>query len=236
MPIEEQESNIIESHWSNWLAKEESQQSVVNKLWISYYQNIQKQTNRYIAKNSEQFYSQWIYHKYCSINEPEPGKVTIDNSLIPNDYYEYGLVKNLVLKIKLEKNSHISSARINRKKIASYYEDCGFGFLYLPQLGQQKYLLEYEQGDNFMDTYVFNDGTYNIYSLESRKAKTSIDIRLYGKQQVQICGIEKPFHISISNSSVVLLNHQYQHDKRVLKIILKAHDIQGENAHIDIVI
>lgn len=61
-PIDEQESSVIESHWSNWLAQDDFLQAAVNEEWINYYKQAQNQENRYIAKNSEQFNSQWLYN------------------------------------------------------------------------------------------------------------------------------------------------------------------------------
>lgn len=233
-PIEEQESSVIESHWSNWLAQDDFLQSFVNEEWINYYKKAQKQENRYIAKNSEQFNSQWLYNKYLKVEETEKGVVRIDNRAMPDDVYQHNLLGNLVLKVKLPEGKHVSSANINGENIVSYFEDQGFGFIYLPKLAQTEYTLTFEVGENFPDTYVYNDGTYNVYSLETNDNNTRLSLSLYGQQTVMIVGIEKPFEIVVDNVNVLLKSHQYDLKDRTLKMVLKAHDIQGEQTLISI--
>jgi len=128
-PINEQNSDIIESHWPNWLAQDNFLQPEVNELWINYYKNVQKTNNRYLAKNTEQFYAQWLYNKYATVVENSSGVVEIDNSKMPNKVYKNSLLGNMVLKVKLNKNEHISKATIDGKQISCYFEDAGFGNL-----------------------------------------------------------------------------------------------------------
>lgn len=153
---------------------------------------------------------------------------------MPDEVYQHNLLGNLLLKVKLRRGKHISDASINGKNIVSYFEDQGFGFIYFPKLAQTEYTLTYEVGEKFPDTYVYNDGTYNVYSLETRDKNARLNIRLYGQQTVTIAGIEKPFEIVVDNANVLLKSHQYDSKDRTLKMVLKAHDIQGEQTLISI--
>ncbi len=233
VPIKDQKSDIIESHWTNWIAPDEFLQETTNRKWLNYLKMVQGVENRYLAKNTEQFYAQWLYNKYTVVSEKEPGIVNINNTKMPDEVYKSNLLSDMVLKVKLSKGQHISSASINNKEIAAYYEDEGYGFIYLPILKQKKYVLHYSIGTKRMPYYVYNDGTYNLYHFNYEKNKSSINLRLYGKQVVKIVGLASPDKIEISNPSVVLLAKKYDIATKTLALILKAHDIEGETTTID---
>ncbi len=156
-------TNVIESHWSNWLATDDFLQSETNKKWIDFYKKIQTSATHYLAKNTEQFSSQWLYMKYAKIRRIGEGKAIIDNRKMPDEVYENDLLGELVLKIKLGKNEHISSASINGESVSAYFEDGGYGFLYLPRLQKKLYDVKYEVGRKIITGTVYNDGTYNVY-------------------------------------------------------------------------
>jgi len=235
VPINEQESDIIETHWSNWLAQDDFLQSETNKKWIEYFRIVQQQDDRYIAKNTEQFYSQWLYKKYAAVTDHGNGKVIIDNSKMPTLVYENNLLGNMVLKVKLNEDEHISSASLGDSEIASYFEDQGFGFIYLPPLEQKEYKLDYIIGKEIMPDCVLNDGTYNVYSFKSAKKKTFIKLRVYGKQKIKIRTTRIPVKINISNKNVQVLQQDYNKEQKLLILELDAHDIQGETTKIELI-
>jgi hypothetical protein len=226
--IESQESDMIESHWTNWLAQDDFMQPATNQQWINYYKMVQANPNRYVAKNTEQFHSQWLYNKYTTVTETTSGKVTIDNTNMPAEPYTYKLLGNMVLKIKLEPNQHISHALIDGKPVCSYFEDQGFGFIYLPMLTQKIYNLEYKIGDQNLTSFIFNKGTYNVYNFEPGKKQAQAEIRLYGTAEMDIYGVPNPKNIKLSNHQIMLVNSQYNESEKHLTLTIKAHNIQGE--------
>ncbi len=232
VPIEEQESDIIETHWSNWLAPDDFLQQATNQKWIDYFRMVQSQSDRYFAKNTEQFYSQWLYKKYTSVVEETNGTVIIDNTKMPNVVYQNKLLGNMVLKVKLGEGEHISSAYFDKHEIAAYFEDGGFGFIYLPPLEQKEYKLEYLVGKQTMPYYVLNDGTYNNYSFVHSKKKTTINLRLYGTQTVKISGVKNVVKLEISNPKVQLISKHFDEASQTLLLELSAHNIQGETTKI----
>lgn len=234
VPVDELESDIVESHWTNWLAPDDSRQEETNQKWIDYLTMIQQQRNRYLAKNTAQFYSQWLYKKYTLVKEKNDGIVEIDNTKMPDVAYQKGFLTGMVLKVALAEGQHISVASINNREIASYFEDQGFGFLYLPVLEQKNYTLKYSIGSKIMPYYVYNDGTYNVYDFIYEKDKASINLRIYGQQVVKIAGITSPGKIEISNPSVALIATNYDSTTKTLSLTLNAHDIQGETTKINI--
>ncbi len=232
VPVDELESDIVESHWTNWLAPDDSRQEETNQKWVDYLTMVQQQRNRYLAKNTAQFYSQWLYKKYTSVEDKNDGVVEIDNTKMPDAAYQKEFLAGMVLKVALAKGQHVSAASIDNEEIASYFEDQGFGFLYLPVLKQRKYMLKYSIGNKTMPHYVYNDGTYNVYSFIYDKNKVTINLRSYGTQIVKIMGMSLPHKIEITNPNVTLLDKNYDKRSKTLSLNLNVHDIMGETTTI----
>ena len=121
VPLEMQGTGMVESHWPNWLAQDDFMQPDVTIQWINYYRQVQRTPARYIAKNTEQIHSQWLYKKYTIVNESATGFVEIDNTRMSNEAYENDIFGNMVLKIKLSKDEHIATAVINDDLIPTYF-------------------------------------------------------------------------------------------------------------------
>jgi len=229
--LDNQETDIIESHFVNWLAQDSTLQTRVTENWINYFKNVQRHENRYIAKNTEQLHSQWLYNKYAKIEEKEPGLAIIDNSCMPDEVYKFKLLGNMVLKIKINTNEHVSSVTINNKQISSYFEEFGYAFLYLPQLEKGKYILKYTLGDSNMQTYIFNNGTYNIYRFEHDKDFLSFDIKMYGSQVVTIKCLA-PKSIASSNPYLKIISDDYNKATGILSLEISGRNICGESGTI----
>ena len=235
VPIEEQESDLVETHWTNWLAPDDARQEETSQKWIEYLTMVQQQRDRYLAKNTQQFYSQWLYKKYTTVEEKTAGVVEIDNSKMPDTAYKNEFLAGMVLKVKLSDGMHVSAAALDEGEIASYFEDEGFGFLYLPVLEQKKYTIRYSIGPKAMTHYVYNDGTYNVYSFVYNKNNVTVNLRLYGTQVVKIIGVPAPEEIALTNPHVALLNQSYDPISKTLFLTLEAHDIEGETTLINLV-
>jgi hypothetical protein len=225
--IAEQESDIIESHWSNWLAQDAFLQKALTNKWIEYYKMVQATPNRYIAKNTAQFFSQWLYKKYTQVNESKDGQVEIDNRNMPAEYYKHNLLGNMVLKVRLDKGQHVSMATLNNGPVASYFEEAGYGFLYLPRLDQGLYILNYKLSDHTMPFTVFNDGTYNVYRVTESKNLKSLDVKVYGSQEIKIF-CSDPRSVESENTNLKIVGTNYNKDTGMLAIRVNAHNIQGE--------
>ena len=226
VPLEMQGTDIIESHWANWLAADDFLQPEVTTKFIKYYRDVQQLTDRYIAKNTEQLHSQWLYRKYARVQEPGPGVVEIDNTLMPDDAYRNSLLGNLVLKLKLDPDQHVSEATLNGDIIPAYFEEAGFAFIYLPPLQKKNYRLNYRTGNGFMPVHVFNDGTYNVYGLSKTDNQILVTLKMYGRQTVKMrCG--KPENVVSITSGLVVESFIYLPDEGMLQIIIKASNMQG---------
>lgn len=230
-PLKEQGCNMMRLHFPNFLAQDQFLQKSVNREFIDYYRMVQASSTRYVAKNTEQFYSQWLYQKYAVVQNDGNGEIVVDNRNMPDEVYEYELLGNLVLKIKLEDGEHLMDARINNESIACYYEDQGFGFLYLPVLKKEKYRISFEKGTNVKMPHVYNDGTYNLYYFYHEQGKgTEIKVRVYGEQKLKLRNITNyfPDKITSSNENLKIKNVSYSEIKNELELTLKAHNLQGE--------
>ncbi len=227
VPLEDQKSNIIETHWTNWLVQDEFLQAGLNQEWVDYFKYIGKSKDRYAAKNTEQFYAQWVYQKFTKTHQI--GNVLhIDNTKLPDEYYKHNLVGNMILKVKLNEGEHVYSSRLNSKELNVYYENEGYGYIVLPRLNQEKYELSIDVSNKKMNTYIENDGTYNIYDFLNTKTSSNLELRMYGTQTIKVIGINKPNQIKSSNPMLKVVNSNYDSKTRIFELEISAHDIQGE--------
>ena len=233
--ITEHETDIIETHWSNWLAQDKFLQQGVNDRFVAYYQMVNEQPNRYVAKNTEQLHAQWLYNKYTKVTESVSGTVSIDNTKMPSQAYENNILGTMVLKIKLKKGEHISDAKLNGKSSAVYQEIAGYGLLYLPRLAQKKYELTYQIGNKKMPILLDYTGTFNVYSFEPSYKKSKLEVRVYGTQDLVIQGIRKPHAAKISNPNLKIVKTNYDKATKTYTLTLKARDMQGETAMIRLI-
>lgn len=232
IPLKQQKSDIIESHWPNWLAEEGTKQEDVNKRWVDYYRDVQTSTDRYLAKNSEQFYSQWLYKQYTQVEQTESGKVVIDNRFMCEEAYSSGILANMVLKVRLPEGDHAASALLNGQPIACIFEEAGYTFFYLPKLEKNIYELIYTTGQELMKPCIFNDGTYNVYSFNKTGNGIKASIRLYGTQTITILGVRRIGRITLSNSKIRLLKNNFDEPSKTLRLTLRAPDYQGETTQL----
>ena len=233
VPLEYQMTDIIESHWPNWLAQDDFLQSATTNSWIQYYKTVQQLPDRYIAKNTEQLHSQWLYNRFTKLTEVREGEVTIDNTQMPEEAYRHNILGNMVLKIKLDKGQHISSARLGRESIPCFFEECGYGFFYLPVLKKERYVLTYEIGSERIQNCVFNDGTYNVYSVDVQVHSISVDLKLYGRQNIRVRCLE-PKEVYSNSKALVIAHHYYNASKGELNVYVYASDMQGSRGVISL--
>jgi hypothetical protein len=233
VPPQYQQTDIIESHWPNWLAQDDFLQPAVTASWVQYYKTIQQLADRYIAKNTEQLHSQWLYKRHTKIAGIRDGQVTIDNTQMPDDAYRYDILGNMVLKVKLDKGRHIAAATLGNNSVPSFFEECGYGFFYLPMLQKERYVLVYEIGNEPIQNCVFNDGTYNVYALDVREQIISIDVKVYGRQNIRIRCLE-PNSVHSNGKGLVIPHYHYNGSKGELNIYVHAADMQGSRGNISL--
>jgi len=233
VPVSMQESDVVESHFVNWLAAEKSRQSEITAKWIAFYKNVQGMDNRYISKNTEQLHSQWLYNRFTKTEEQNAGEVIIDNSEMPDEAYMYHLLGNMVLKLKLDRDEHISFASIDNKQIAACFEEAGYAFIYLPPLAKKKYILKYSCGHQTMDEFIFNSGTYNIYRFESTNHNIVFDIKMYGTQKVMI-KCRKPVAVNSSDPNLRIISQEYDNASGILTLEICGRNIIGETGTVNL--
>jgi hypothetical protein len=227
-PIEDYRSDIIESHWANWLATDDFLQPGLNEEWINYFRSIQAYPYRYLAKNTEQLYSQWLYKEFANVSITSDGLASIDNRAMPDQPYTYGSLGNLVFALPLDANRHVVTATLNGNTIPAYFEDAGYGFLYLPPLAQETYELRWTIGDHPVRGTVNNDGTYDVYEVApQRDGSIHVTLRMYGTQDVRI-RVADGFTGASESPALTILNERYDRDAEELVLSVRGHDVQGE--------
>ncbi|UCH09308.1 MAG: hypothetical protein JSU61_08690 [Fidelibacterota bacterium] len=227
-PIETFETDIIESHWPNWLASDDFLQPALNQRWIDFFRAVQAERDRYLAKNTEQFSSQWLYFRYTTVEEARPGEVAIDNTAMPDEAYQEDFLGNLVLAVVLGEGEHVSEALLDGESVAAYLEEAGFGYIYLPPLEQRRYDFTYAVGDETMPAYVNHTGTYNIYTFRTNDEETVIDLKMYGTQELAVKVSAQPRAVRSSNPHLKVLDSTYDDQSGMYSLTLSGRDMQGE--------
>jgi hypothetical protein len=232
-PVENYETDLIESHWANWLAQDDFLQPDVNRRWVDYFSTIQAYPYRYLAKNSEQLYSQWLYKKYTSVTLIAPGKVRIDNSSMPEIPYMKGSLGNMVLSIPLEKDEHVHSVTINGKPVAAWFEEAGFGYIYLPPLQKETYNVEWKIGDKPVSGTINNTGTYNVYDVKTTAEGYRFTICMYGTQDVRF-RVGDEYEAITTHEGFEIRSSTYNRNSNELIISLYGLDVQGETGVVNL--
>jgi len=226
VPIDMQPTDIVETHWINWLASDDFLQPEVSALWVDYYRQVARLPERYPAKNTAQLHAQWLYKKYAVISMISEGEIAIDNTRMPSEAYENGIAGNLLLKFKLREGEHISNATVNDEPATVFLEQDGYGYLYLPVLQPKKYSLRYEIGGHYPPFGVAAGGTYNVLGLTKNEERATILINMYGRQDVNIY-CERPFEVSSDRKDLLVVQVSYDEPARKLTVMLESTDYQG---------
>ncbi len=232
LPLEDHRTEFIETHWPNLLASNEQNQEEVTNTWVAYYHQVQRASERYCSKNTSQHHSQWLYNKYTHIKEVIPGVVSLDNTQMPAEAFKEFFPGNLVLKIKLPNGQHISEAEIDGETVPGYFEDQGFGFIYLPPLLPRKHELTYAIGSFILPNVIWHDGTSNVFEVRNEENLMKITLCLYGRQTLKINTNRLPNMIQSNNPGISILDWEAHGD--LLHVDLEGHDLQGESGVIEI--
>lgn len=232
--IDDFQTDMIETHFANLLATDDFLQPALNEKWISFFKEVQANPGKYLAKNTEQFYSQWILKRYVKTEKLEPYKLQIDTRNIPDWAYENGFITNMVLKAPLLPNEVISKATVNGKEIPACFIDEGYAMLYLPYLESGVHVFEMEKGAQWQEGLVMHDGTYNVYGSRITSSQLIFDLRVYGEQTIRVATSHIPKSIESSNSNMTVKYLDYDSDKMVLTFLITARDIQGETGTITV--
>ncbi len=238
MPMNYGEYGWQEAHFPNlWDAADE---------WIEYLREINNHPYRYLARNTEQNASQWLYMQDTPIAYLGDGKTfTIDTTGMANDAYTYDLLGTMVLKTPLN-GLHISKASItaqdpgNHPQITGYYEDdYGYGYLEIADNGNEMgrlnkdvYTLECVLGETYMPSYVdLTKGTYNVYALNVASNSADVTLKMYGTQDVKIKLPFKPGSKPKSDNANLKVN-SYEYSDGFLTMNITGKNIQGETGKI----
>ncbi|MFU8859807.1 MAG: hypothetical protein ACNA8K_05230 [Cyclonatronaceae bacterium] len=228
-PIGTYQTEIIETHWSNLLAADDFLQESLNNEWAEFYRSVQEHPDYYLAKNTEQFYSQWLYRRHVTVTEEHAGRVQIDARSMPAEAYQRAdMLGNMVLALKLPEGTHISKALINGNPVPGFFSDAGYQFIYLPKLERRRYTLEYETGPAPAIERVEINGTYNVYGVIQNRNRLQVDLQMYGTQDVHIYTPREPSSVVSDNERLRVIETAYDAGKDLLTIKIHGHDIQGE--------
>jgi hypothetical protein len=218
-------TEFMTSHWTNFVDLDPANDRRAGDKWIAWFDKVKDDPNRYTTKNTAQLHSQFLYRKFAQISLTG-NTVYIDNRTMSNWAYTLELLGNLLLKHKLPDGEHISSASLNGGNIACYYEERGFAYVVLPKLEKRQYTLTFTTGTSEMPTYVLNDGTYNVERFQTGPESASVELEMYGTQEVKVKLLFEPNQVNSDNTDLEIENWHY----RAPFIYMRVHgqNIQGE--------
>lgn len=231
--LELQTTDMIETHWPNWLAQDDFLQPFVTEHWIQYYLKVQQQNDRYLAKNTEQFHSQWLYRKYTVLRVLDNHVIEIDNSAMPAEAYSAGLPGNLIIKIRRHASDHLSEATLNGEPAPVVLEGPDFVLLHLPPLERRKYLLKYRMGAEKMPFFIHHTGTSNVYKTTQKKNSVDVFLKNYGRQSLRIT-CSPPYKVFSVDNELKIINYNYDTSSRILDIEVESTNFQGTQGKITI--
>ena len=232
-PLGDYESDIIETHWANWLATDDFLQPALNQKWIDFFQTIQAHPDHYLAKNTEQLFSQWLYKKYTRVEEKTQGRVVIDNRFMPEEAYRYQLLGNMVLAFSLDEGVHVQKVVLQGKPVIVLLEEAGFGYVYLPPLERDIYELDYETGSERMPVYVDHQGTYNIYDADISGDTLILDLKMYGTQIMKV-HCDRPGSVISGQPHLKITAWTYDDASKTVSMEITGRNMQGEQGEIRI--
>jgi hypothetical protein len=220
------------AHWTNFLEEDPANNHTAGDKWINWFNMIKDASDRYVPKNTAQTFSQYLYQNYAAITI-DGNTVEIETTGIPNWAYNLDLVANLVLKLPLEPNVHVSSASFDGGNIACYYEDRDFGYIVLPEMDKSTHTLTYSTGASQMGNCVLNDGTYNVHEFGTRADMAKVSLEMYGTQDVKIkLDLFEPWEVQSTASSLMINALHWDDPNSILEVNVTAADVQGVKADI----
>jgi hypothetical protein len=224
-------TEFMTSHWTNFVDLDPANNHQAGDKWITWFNKVKDDPNRYTAKNTAQLHSQFLYRKYSKISI-EKNTVHIDNSEMPVWAYELDLLGNLLFKHKLEEGEHISSASLNSRDIACYYEERGFAYIVLPKLEKRQYTLTFTTGISDMPTYVLNNGTYNIDEFQGSAEHAMIGLEMYGTQHVKVKLLFEPRKVTSNNTGLEI--KEWHYEAPFINMLIQGRNMQGEKGVVTI--
>lgn len=225
------QTEFMTSHWTNFVDVDPANNHEAGDKWIAWFNKVKDDPNRYTAKNTAQLHSQFLYRKFSQISLTG-NTVLIDNRKMPDWAYKLDLLGNLLLKHKLKDGEHISSASLNGGNIACYYEERGFAYIVLPELGKRQYTLTFTTGTSDMLTYVLNEGTYNVEKFQSSADNASVELEMYGTQKVKVKLLFKPHEVTSDNINLEIEGWRYE--APFINMLIHGQNIQGERGMVSI--
>jgi len=220
------------AHWANFVEHDPADNHTAADKWISWFNLIKDAPDRYVPKNTAQTFSQYLYLNYSNITI-DANTVQIDNTGMPDWAYDLDLVGNLLLKLPLDPNIHVSSASLDAANIACYYEDRAFGYIILPPLDKSTHTLTFATGASGMPDYLLNDGTYNVSKFEAWPEAARISLQMYGTQDVKAkLSFFEPWDVQTGTTSLVINATQWDDPNNMLTMNLTATDVQGVEGQI----
>ena len=233
----------IEAHFPNVWDDHDAADNVLAKTavakWTQYLLGVNDAPDRFLAKNTAQNHSQYLYRHHATLHR-EGDAFVIDTTGMPAAAMAQDVASNLlgalVLKVPLA-GVHVTAATAGggATVVATWEDDFGYGYLVVANPGRPMgrldpgvYSLQVILGDPPMDGCVdLGKATFNVFALAPSAEGGSAVVEMYGTQDVVIRTGTCPASVVSGNPALVVNSFTCDAATHRLTASLTALDVQG---------
>lgn len=212
-------------HWPNLLADDPKDNGQAVALWADYLGQMNRTDGLFLAANTAETFSQWVYSSYATLREHE-GRYLLDASTAPPGAAPYAECP--IVKVKLPLDQHVSKIVSHDCRPAAYWERDGFGFVSL-QLDQgPRAAFEIQFGPDALRQAVQRDGTFDVLGLDVDEREVRAKVRVYGQQTLSVAVPFAPGSAETDCVDLTVAGMDYDPGSGVARVQLSGWDIHGE--------
>lgn len=143
-------TSICGMHWGNMVDHDVANNDRGAARWIDYLKSIDKADGLMLARNTEQCWSQWVFHTYAELRQ-DGDHWLIDLSRVPDRAWDGGYVKTMTLEIPLDAGDHIASFESGAFRVVGYGERYGAARVELKPLSREGDPVSWTVGECCLD-------------------------------------------------------------------------------------
>jgi hypothetical protein len=145
---------------------------------------------------------------------------------MPEEAYRRDLLGTMVLKVRCGQDQQLSLATLNGRIIPAFFCDGDFVFLCLPRLGRERYELRFALGSSAITGLVYHDGTFNVYDVVQEPQQMTVEVKMYGSQDVKV-RCQRPEAVDSLTPSLYVDDWSYDDARGIAVVRVRASDFQG---------
>lgn len=214
-------------HWPNLLTPDPQDNGQAVERWQRYLTTLSQQADVLLARNMGETCSQWVHVNYTSLHE-KGDTWHLDASNVPSVARRSHAFGNPVVSFPLKPGTPTPSLVCDKGRIVARWQDGENAFLTVKLDNSDRCTIR--PSDTLPGTpYVRRTGTYNVLDLRTDKDTLTLDLELFGRQQVPICGCNALDHVVPSGDGVTVHSVNHAPEQNEVTLDLSVADIQGQD-------